>query len=157
MNVNKIISKKDFSNIKLLLKPLVFVPMAVDLLHQGHIRILNKSSKLGTVIVLLITDDGLRSYKGHPLIKYKYRKEIINALKQVDYVIPLNGLLFIEICEIIRPEYFVHGTDWKRGPQSIVRKKLIKAMRAWSGKVVEFSYTNNISSAEIKKKILKNQ
>ena len=68
------ISKKDYENIKLLLRPLVFVPMAADLLHHGHIRILKKSSKLGTLVVGLMTDKGLKSYKGNPLIKYNYRR-----------------------------------------------------------------------------------
>ena len=145
------ISKKAYENIKLLLRPLVFVPMAADLLHHGHIRILNKSSKLGTVIVGLMTDKGLTAYKGPPLINYKYRKEIISEIKVVDYVIPLNGLLYLEICKIIKPDYFVHGSDWKKGPQNKVRIKLIKNMNLWSGKVVEFKYTKNISSAKLKK------
>ena len=66
-----------YENIKLLLRPLVFVPMAIDLLHHGHIKILKKSSELGTVIVGLMTDKGLINYKGPPLIKYKYRKDYI--------------------------------------------------------------------------------
>ena len=153
METNKIISKKDSENIKLLLRPLVFVPMAIDLLHHGHIKILNKSSKLGTVIVGLITDEGLISYKGPPLIKYKYRKQIINEIKAVDYVIPLNGLLHLEICEIIKPDYLVHGSDWKKGPQNKIRIKLIKNMHKWGGKVKEFKYTKNISSAILKRKL----
>ena len=150
MDINKIISKKDYENIKLLLRPLVFVPMAIDLLHHGHIKILNKSSELGTVIVGLMTDKGLISYKGPPLIKYKHRKEIINEIKTVDYVIPLNGLLYLEICEIIKPDYFVHGSDWRKGPQNKIRIKLINSMNKWGGKVKEFKYTKNISSTILK-------
>ena len=145
------ISKKDYENIKLLLRPIVFVPMAVDLLHHGHIRILNKSSKLGTVIVGLMTDKGLTNYKGPPLIKYKYRKEIINEIKTVDYVIPLNGLLYSEICEIIKPDYFVHGSDWRKGLQNKIRIKLINNMNKWGGKVKEYKYTKNISSTILKR------
>ena len=153
MNIKKIISKQDYQNIKLLLRPLVFVPMGVDLLHHGHIRILNKSSKLGTVIVGLMTDKGLTNYKGSPLIKYKYRKEIISEIKTVDYIIPLNGLLYLEICEIIKPDYFVHGTDWRKGPQNKIRIKLINGINKWGGKVKEFNYTKNISSTILKRKL----
>ena len=135
MDFKKIISKKDSANIKLLLRPLVFVPMAIDLLHHGHIRILKKSSKLGTLVVGLMTDKGLKNYKGNPLIKYSYRKEIINEIKLVDYVIPLNGLLYLEICDIIKPDYFVHGSDWRKGPQNKIRIKLIKNMNKWGEKL----------------------
>ena len=150
MDINKIISKKDTANIKLLLRPLVFIPMAIDLLHHGHIRILKKSSKLGTLVVGLMTDKGLKSYKGNPLIKYSYRKEIINEIKVVDYVIPLNGLLYLEICDIIKPDYFVHGSDWRKGPQNKIRIKLINNMNKWGGKVKEYKYTKNISSTILK-------
>ena len=150
MDINKIISKKDYENIRLLLRPVVFVPMAIDLLHHGHIKILNKSSELGTVIVGLMTDKGLISYKGPPLIKYKYRKQIINEIKAVDYVIPLNGLLHLEICEIIKPDYIVHGTDWRKGVQNIIRINLINNIGKWGGKVKEFNYTKNISSTILK-------
>ena len=153
---NKIISSDDLIYIKLLLRPLVFIPMAVDLLHHGHIRILNKASKYGTLVVGLITDKGLKTYKGKPVLNYKQRKEIISQIKVVDYVIPLNGLKFLEICNAIKPNYFVHGSDWKTGPQSKVRNELIKNQNKWGGKVKEFKTTKAISSTLIKSKIFNN-
>ena len=69
------------------------------------------------------------------------------------YIALLKWIIITKICEIVRPDYFVHGTDWRRGPQSLVRKKLIKTMCVWDGKIVEFSYTNNISSSKLRKKI----
>ena len=150
---NQLISNKDLMHIKLLLRPLVFVPMAVDLLHHGHIRILNKASKYGTVVVGLMTDKGLITYKGKPLLNYKQRKEIISQIKTVDYVIPLNGLHFLEIAEKLKIDYFIHGTDWKKGPQRNVRDQLIKKVKIWGGRVIEIPYTKNISSTKIKKLI----
>ena len=152
---NKLISNKDLAHIKLLLRPLVFIPMAVDLLHHGHIRILNKASKYGTLVVGLMTDKGLISYKGRPVLNYKQRKEIISQIKAVDYVIPLNGLLYLEIAEKLKTDYFVHGTDWKKGPQKKVREQLIKKVKIWGGRVIEFPYTKNISSNKIKKILIK--
>ena len=151
--VKKIISKKDLRKIKHILRPIVFVPMAADLLHHGHIRILRKSSKFGSIIVGLMTNIGLKKYKGSPVINYKQRKEIILELKSVDYVIPINGLLYVEIAKILKPEYFVHGKDWREGPQKKIRKKLIDTMHQWNGKVVEFPYTKGISSSNLKRKL----
>ena len=144
------ISNKDLKKIKNLKRPLVFIPMAVDLIHFGHIRILNKSKKLGTVIVGLMTDKGLQSYKGKPFMSYKHRKEIITELKSVDYVIPLNGLKYLQICNVLKPNYFVHGTDWKNGIQSKKRDQLIKEQKLWGGKVKEFTSTKNVSSTKLK-------
>ena len=99
--VKKILSKKDFKKINQMKRPLVFVPMAADLLHHGHIRILKKSSKFGSVVVGLMTNTGLKKYKGPPVINYKQREEIISELKSVDYVIPINGLLYVEIAKAL--------------------------------------------------------
>ena len=115
------ISIKDLSEIKKIKRPIVFVPMSGDIIHYGHIRILKKSKKLGSVIVGLMTDRGLESYKGKPLMKFNHRKEIISEIKTVNYVIPLKGLKYLEICKILQPDYFVHGTDWRKGTQKKVR------------------------------------
>ena len=147
------ISKKDLNNIYNLKRPIVLVPMAADLLHHGHIRILKKAKKLGTVIIGLITDKGLETYKGKPLLKYEHRKEIISEIKTVDYVIPLKGLVYPKIAEIIKVNFFVHGTDWRKGPQSETRKIMIKNIKMWGGRVVEIPYTKNISSSSIKNSI----
>ena len=151
----KIISNKDLKQINLFKKPLVFVPMASDLLHHGHIRILKRASNYGNVIVGLMTDKGIKSYKKNkPILTYKQRKEIISSIKFVDYIMPLEGLLYVEIALILKIDFFVHGTDWKKGPQSKVRKKLIMLSKQWGGKVIDVSYTKNISSKKIKKILL---
>ncbi len=149
------ISKKNLKLIKNLKKPIVLVPMAGDIIHHGHIRILKKSKKLGSVIVGLMTDLGLKSYKGSPLMSYKYRKEIISHLISVDLVIPLNGLEYVELCKIIRPNFFVHGSDWRSGPQKNVRDQLIKNQNNLKLNVKEFLYTRGISSSNLKKSKIK--
>ena len=62
---------------------------------------------------------------------------------------------FLNDQDQIQLEYFVHGDDWKRGPQSKERKILIKTMKKWNGIVLEFKYTKNVSSTKIKKNLKK--
>ena len=142
---------KSFKNIN---RPLVFVPMAADLFHHGHINILLKAKKYGSTIVGLMTDKGIKSYKKkNPIIKFNDRKKILDQLICVDRVIPLNGLEYVKYAKKYKFEFFVHGDDWKNNVQSTVRKELILIMKSWNGKVLEFSYTKNISSTKIKKLI----
>ncbi len=148
-----IISNKHILNINKLDRPYVFIPMAADIVHHGHINILAKGATYGTVIVGLMTDKGLETYKSKPILKYSNRKFIIKAIKYVNYVVPLRGLLYSEIAKLISIDYFVHGTDWKKGPQSKARKKLIQTMNEINGKIIEVKYTQNISSTIIKNKI----
>ena len=137
-------------------RPYVFVPMCIDIFHHGHINLLVKSKKLGNVIVGLMTDEGIKSYKGKkPLISYKNRKKVLEHLDCVDHVLSINGLLYEKFAKKYQFDYFIHGSDWKLGTQSNERKKLIEAMKSWGGKVVEFPYTPNISSTILKKRLKK--
>ena len=109
-----------------------------------------KAEKEGNPLPLTTTRYWLMGQGAGAVNDVKPAKEIINEIKTVDYVIPLNGLLYLEICEIIKPDYFVHGSDWKKGPQNKIRIKLINNINKWGGKVKEFKYTKNISSTILK-------
>lgn len=145
--------KRKISNLR---RPYVFVPMSADYFHHGHINILIKANKLGNVIVGLMTDQGIKSYKGKkPLIKFKDRKKILENIKQVKKIISLNGLKYTTYAKKYKFNYFIHGDDWKSGVQSDQRKKLIKLMQKWKGKVVDVKYTKGISSTLLKNKFKK--
>ena len=133
-------------------RPIVFVPMAIDFFHHGHINILVKAKKYGNVIVGLMTDDGIKSYKGKkPIISFKNRLKILNHINLVSYVLPLPGLKYVNFAKKFKFDFFVHGGDWKKNIQSDQRKKLIRIMKIWGGKVIDIPYTKNISSSKIKK------
>ena len=144
--------KKRFFNFS---RPYVFVPMCADFFHHGHINILIKANKLGNVIVGLITDKGIKSYKKKPFIAYNNRKKILQNIKQVKKVLPLNGLKFVWIAKKYKFDFFVHGNDWKKGPQENPKKNLIAAMKKWKGKVIEVPYTKGVSTSEIRSYYIK--
>ena len=144
-------------SLKNLPRPFVFVPMAADLFHYGHINILLKAKKYGTVIVGLMTDKGIKSYKKKkPLIKFSNRKKILMQIKCIDKIIPLNGLQYVQYSKFYKFEYFVHGSDWKKNVQSKARLELKKIMKKWNGKVLEFPYTKGVSSSKLKKILYEN-
>ena len=135
-------------------RPHVFIPMSADIFHYGHINILKKSKKYGSIIVGLMTDKGIKSYKKKlPFMKYKERKLILNSIKFVNLVIPIPGLKYVEFAKKYKFDFFIHGDDWKKGPQADQRKYLILAMKKWGGRVIDIKYTKGISSSKIKKNI----
>jgi cytidyltransferase-like protein len=133
-------------------RPYVFVPMAIDFLHHGHINILIKAKKYGNVIVGLMTDAGIKSYKRRkPIISFKNRLKILNHINMISHILPLPGLKYTHFARKFKFDFFIHGNDWKKNVQSDQRKKLKEIMKKWGGKVIDIPYTKNISSSKIKK------
>ena len=130
--------------------------MSADFLHHGHINLLLRAKKYGNIIIGLMTDAGIKSYKKKsPFFNYILRKKVLREIKCVKKIIPLNGLEYAKTAQKYQLDYFVHGDDWKKGPQSKERDILIKTMKKWNGRLLEFKYTKNISSSKIKKKLNK--
>ena len=131
----------------------VYVGLSADILHEGHINILKTASQYGNVIVGLLTDEAIASYKNIPYLDFKKRKVVVENIKYVAKVIPQNTLDYVDNLNLIKPNYVVHGDDWKSGVQKKTRDRVIKTLKKWSGKLIEPKYTKNISSTEIKDKI----
>ena len=91
----------------------VFVPMCADLMHVGHINILEGAAKLGKVVVLLMTDDAMKTYKRAPRMSYDQRERLLRSMKDVSDVIPCTGPgSYADMAREYKPEYFYHGDDW---------------------------------------------
>ena len=134
-------------------KKKVYVGLAADILHEGHINILQIASKLGDVTVGLLTDSAISSYKKLPYLNYRQREIILKNIKFVKRVLPQTTLNYTKNLLRLRPDYVVHGDDWRSGIQKNAREQVIKTLKKWSGKIIEPRYTKNISSTKIRNKI----
>lgn len=130
-------------------KKQVYVGMSADLLHHGHLNVLRVARDLGEVTVGLLTDEAIASYKRLPFLSWDERRAIIENIKGVKKVIPQETLDYRPNLRSLRPDYLVHGSDWKSGPQKEVRQWVIDTMAEWGGEVVEPEYTAGISSTKI--------
>lgn len=128
---------------------IVYVGMCADLIHQGHINIIKEARLRGKVVVGLLTDKAIASYKRIPILKYNQRKEIIENINGVWKVIPQKTLDYVENLKKIKPNYVVHGDDWKTGIQRETRERAIKILDKWGGKLVEPKYSAGISSTQL--------
>lgn len=124
----------------------VYVGMSADLIHPGHLNIIKEAGKYGSVTVGVLTDKAIASYKRLPFLSYEQRKIIVENLKGVDQVIPQDTLDYRPNLLLIRPDFVVHGDDWKEGVQKSVRQQIIDTMAEWGGKVIDVPYTKGISS-----------
>ncbi len=131
----------------------VYVGMSADLFHFGHLNIINEAKKLGYVIVGVLTDAAIASYKRLPLMPYNQRKTIVENIRSVDEVVPQESLDYVPNLRKIKPDYVVHGDDWKTGIQRETRRKVIAALKEWGGELIEPTYTAGISSTQLIKAV----
>ena len=127
----------------------VYIAMSADLVHQGHVNIIAEGHKLGKVIIGLLTDEAIASYKRLPLIAFNERKIIVENLKGVEKVVPQTTLDYVPNLKELKPDYVVHGDDWKTGIQKEVRQGVIDTLAEWGGELVEPKYTEGISSTDL--------
>ncbi len=133
----------------------VYLTMCADPVHHGHINIIQKATELGSeVIIGLLTDEAICEYKQPPLITYENRKVVVENIRGVSRVVPQkSGLDYTENLMLFKPDYLVHGDDWKTGPLSSVRDKALQTLKTWGGKIVDVPYTEGICSNDLRKQI----
>jgi phosphoenolpyruvate phosphomutase len=127
----------------------VYVGMSADLVHPGHLNIIKKAREIGDVTVGLLTDKAIASYKRVPFMSFEQRKEVIENIKGVNRVVPQETLDYVNNLELYKPDYVVHGDDWRDGVQQKIRKRVVDTLAKWGGKLVEIPYTKGISSTKL--------
>lgn len=137
-------------------RPTVYCAMSGDLIHHGHINILKIANKLGDVVLGILTDKAIKTYKKKPITNFKQRKLVLESIKYVKKTMPQTTHDYSANLRKIKPDYVIHGNDWVKGSQKHVREKVILLLKKWDGKLIEPKYTKNISSTIIKKKIKRN-
>ena len=129
----------------------VYLGMSADLIHPGHLNIISKARQLGELTVGLLTDKAIASYKRLPFMDFEQRRQIVENLKGVDKVVAQETLDYIPNLKKYKPDFVVHGDDWREGVQSKVRNDVILTLKNWGGKLVEVPYTKGISSTKLNK------
>lgn len=130
-------------------QPTVYVAMAVDLLHPGHINVISRAAELGSVTVGLLTDSAVAKYKRLTFMNFDQRAMLLQQIKGVDFVIPQDTWDYRPNLQQLKPDYVVHGDDWVTGVQAGIRRQVIDVLSEWGGQLVEVPYTHGISSTQL--------
>ena len=131
----------------------VYIGMTADIMHPGLSHIINEATKYGDVIVGLLTDKAIAEHKRLPYLTYEQRKEVVENIKGVSEVIPQEEWSYVDNLKRIRPDYIIHGDDWKNGPLREIREQVFEVMNEQGGKVIEIPYTKGINSSSLDKEI----
>lgn len=134
----------------------VYVGMSADMIHHGHINIINEAAKYGDVTIGLLTDKAIASYKRLPYLTYEEREAVVAGLKGVTKIVRQETLDYRPNLEALKPDIVVHGDDWKTGVQSKVRDQVIETLAQWGGQLIDVPYTQGISSTKLNKAVKAN-
>lgn len=128
----------------------VYVSLIADLLHAGHIKVLKKAAELGEVTVGLLTIDACGELNDVPYIEFNQRKEVLDNIGIIKEVIPQTTASYIENLNKLKPDYVVHGDDWRHNHQQKYREEVITELSKWKGELIELPYSSEISNLGIK-------
>ena len=121
----------------------VYISFSTEIIHGGHIDLIKNASKYGDVIAGLLTDEVIANYKRYPILTYDERKKIISAVLGVTQVVKQDTLGYKKILQELKPDYVVHGDDWREGYLEPIRRECIEILESYGGELIEFPYSVN--------------
>jgi len=136
----------------------VYTCFTTDIIHEGHLNIINEAKKYGEVVVGVLSDEAMIRFNKFPTINFEQRIEMIKKIPDISMVVVQDDVMYDKIVEEIKPDYIIHGDNWKNGAMSAIRDNCFKLMEKYNGEVIEIPYTfsKNVSliDAKIKEKLM---
>lgn len=121
----------------------VYTCFCTDVLHEGHLNILREASKLGEVYVGVLSDEAMVGFNRFPTISLEQRIEIVRSTGLVHQVLVQEEIVYDKILQELKPDYVVHGDNWKEGPESFIRENVLMNLQKLGGELIEIPYTYN--------------
>ncbi len=121
----------------------VYTCFCTEVIHEGHLNIIREAQRYGKVIVGALSDRALIRYNRFPTISQEERVRLYRSLEGVHNVVIQDDMLYEDVLSLIRPDYVIHGDNWKTGPESAIRAQVIQKLEALGGTLIEVSYTDN--------------
>ena len=121
----------------------VYMCFSTEYIHSGHIAIINKARRLGRLIIGVLSDEAVSSYKRFPLIPFDERKALLSNIAGVESVVTQNTLSYADVLRELKPDYVVHGTDWCEGFQRPIRDEVCQVLAEYGGELIEYPYSDS--------------
>lgn len=123
--------------------------MVADIMHPGLINIINEGAKYGDVVIGLYTDRAVADHKRLPYLTYEQRKAVVENIRNVSDIVPQDEWSYVPNLKKLRPDYIIHGDDWKFGADAEIREDVFRTMKEIGGEVIEIPYTQGINSSSL--------
>ncbi len=121
----------------------VYTCFCTDIIHDGHRNIIREAQKYGEVIAGVLTDEEMIRYNRFPLIDFEERLQMVREIPGVSRVVVQKEILYDQMIANLRPDYVIHGDNWKIGPESAIRENVLSLLKEYGGELIEVAYTYN--------------
>lgn len=121
----------------------IYACFSTDIIHEGHINIIKEAKKYGEVIIGVLSDEAMVKFDRFPTIPLEERIRQIKQIREVDKVIIQNTVSYKENLIKYKPNYVIHGDNWKYNIQQTIRSEVIDLLNEWNGQLIEIPYTSN--------------
>lgn len=121
----------------------IYACFSTDIIHEGHINIIKEAKKYGKVIIGVLSDEAMVKFDRFPTIPLEERIRQIAQIREVDKVIIQNTVSYKENLIKYKPNYVIHGDNWKYNIQQTIRNEVIDLLNGWNGQLIEIPYTSN--------------
>ena len=121
----------------------VYTCFCTDVIHDGHLNIIEEAHKRGKVIVGCLSDEALIRYNKFPTISQDERIRLYRSIDGVEEVVIQNDMMYDDVVTLIQPDYIVHGDNWKEGPEKAIRDHVEELLKAYGGELIDIPYTYN--------------
>lgn len=130
----------------------VYMCFSTEFIHSGHIAIIKRARRLGKLIIGVLSDEAVASFRRFPLMPFEERKALISNIAGVEAVIEQKTLSYAENLRALKPDYVVHGDDWVNGFQKPIRQEVIEILNEYGGQLVEYPYSADPKFKELDKR-----
>lgn len=121
----------------------VYTCFCTDVIHDGHLNIIEEAHKRGKVIVGCLSDEALIRYNKFPTISQEDRVKLYRSIDGVEEVVIQNDMMYEDVITLIQPDYVLHGDNWKEGPEKAIRDHVAELLKKYGGELVDIPYTYN--------------
>lgn len=121
----------------------VYTCFCTDVIHEGHLNILKEAAKYGQVYVGVLSDEAMVGFNRFPTISLEERMEIVRKTGLVTEVLVQKEIVYDAVLEEIKPDYVIHGDNWKEGPEAFIRANVLQNLQKLGGELIEVPYTYN--------------
>lgn len=121
----------------------VYTCFCTDVIHEGHMNLLRKAKEYGEVTVGILADEAMVRFNRFPTVSLENRMRIVEETGLADRIIVQNEIMYDTVLRELRPDYVIHGDNWREGPEKSIRQNVLDNLKIYGGELIEIPYTYN--------------